>query len=106
MHTASNLKKSGALKLRTRFPMTAVSPITTPVASISTGNVVTCALLDTGLLQCFGYDGYNGQATPPTDLGTVVQVDMGAAHGCAVTTAGEVRCWGYNAEGQATVPRL
>jgi hypothetical protein len=82
------------------------SPITTPVASISTGNVVTCALLDTGLLQCFGYDGYNGQATPPTDLGTVVQVDMGAAHGCAVTTAGEVRCWGYNAEGQATVPRL
>jgi alpha-tubulin suppressor-like RCC1 family protein len=57
----------------------------------------------TGTLRCWGYND-SGQATVPSDLGSVSQVSAGWDYTCAVTVAGTLRCWGRNLYGQAMVP--
>ena len=87
---------------------------------ISSGEFYTCAVLDNGMVKCWGDGalgelGYGNTAsigdneTPgsvgPVDLGagrTAVQISSGSAYGhtCAVLDNGTVRCWGYGREGQ------
>ena len=80
------------------------------VIQITTGSAHTCALLDTGVVRCWGFGGQGrlgyGNAdtigdneTPVTagdvDVGgTVANIVAGEAHTCAVLDAGTVRCWG------------
>ena len=81
------------------------------VVSIACGGDVTCAILDTGGLRCWGVGllgrlGYGNESeigddeTPASvgDVpvgGKVVQVAISFTHTCAVLDTGGVRCWGY-----------
>ncbi len=86
---------------------------------LSAGQLHTCALLSTGRLVCWGYDGYGqlgypdyywwhyvGDNETPASVGTVnvggtvLQVASGGNHSCALLGNGSVKCWGYNGYGQ------
>lgn len=89
-------------------------PLPGEVVSVSAGNVShhTCAVLSSGSLHCWGYNGYGqtGQAvaySQPSaangrvDIGAVTEVATGGHHTCARTAAdGAARCWGANWYGQ------
>ena len=80
------------------------------VTQITAGNDHTCALLDTGVVRCWGWagvgqlgygniDSIGDDETPATagdvDVGgTVTKIDAGDAHTCAVLETGNLRCWG------------
>lgn len=79
------------------------------VTSVAAGAHFTCALMDTGGLDCFGLNDHGqagaagGQpvAVPaPLALSSLTRVTLGAAHGCARRDGGDVFCWGANAHGQ------
>jgi alpha-tubulin suppressor-like RCC1 family protein len=81
------------------------------VASITTGDVHTCALSATGAATCWGWNGYGqvGDGTASTRLipvgvaglgKGVVSVSAGAEHSCALSVEGGVMCWGSNTQGQ------
>ena len=81
------------------------------VVSIACGGDVSCAILDTGGLRCWGVGllgrlGYGneneiGDDETPASVGDVpvggkvVQVAISFTHTCAVLDTGGVRCWGY-----------
>jgi alpha-tubulin suppressor-like RCC1 family protein len=81
------------------------------VQAIATGCSHTCALMTTGGVRCWGYNGY-GQlgdgttadfsTTPPTSdiLSGVQAITAGHWNTCALMTTGGVRCWGDNRTGQ------
>ncbi len=82
------------------------SPILQKVVTgqtLSVGSDHTCAVTVSGIVRCWGFNGY-GQTTVPSDLDLVTQVTAGSVHTCAVTVSGFVRCWGFNGYGQTTVP--
>jgi len=76
-------------------------------ALVSAGGWHSCALLDTGGLQCWGENGY-GQLGNGTTTRSAVAVDvtglasgvaglcLGGAHTCALVESGGVKCWGMN----------
>ncbi len=78
---------------------------------VTTGQSHTCALLSTGNVKCWGYNG-NGQlgygdftsrTLPGPDIslgGAVTQLNVGSNHTCALLSNGNVKCWGNNGEGQ------
>lgn len=89
------------------------------VKMVSTGGVVTCAVLDNGTLKCwgrntFGQLGYDdttdrgGNAGDMAALGTVFlgagrtakAVSIGQSHACAILDNGKLKCWGDNSNGQ------
>ena len=72
----------------------------------------TCALLTSGVVSCWGYNGFgelgNGTTTNPTPLGTPITASVtgaasavasGGFHTCAIV-AGAVSCWGSNDSAQ------
>ncbi len=81
------------------------------VIDLAIGNWHSCALLNTGGVKCWGYNGY-GQLGDNTNLRRETPVDVfgltsgvkaiaaGEYHSCALLTSGSVRCWGANYYGQ------
>ena len=81
--------------------------------SITASSEHTCALLNTGAVNCWGYNGFgqlgnnttNNSSAPVavstfTDGATAVSITAGFYHTCAVLNTGAVNCWGYNSDGQ------
>ena len=69
--------------------------------TLSAGSGFTCAVSETGAVQCWGQNSH-GQASPPS--GSFSQVSAGETHACALTSSGQIRCWGNNSNGQASPP--
>lgn len=87
----------------------------TPVAvndqrRISVGGLHSCAVLDTGEVQCWGANAMgqlgNGTTAASTlprkvvGISTALAVSAGNSHTCAMVYGGTVRCWGNNGSGQ------
>jgi hypothetical protein len=53
----------------------------------------TCAVTTNNTARCWGYNA-SGQATPPTNLGTIAQISAGYDHTCAITIDFTAQCWG------------
>jgi alpha-tubulin suppressor-like RCC1 family protein len=84
------------------------------VVSMALGFRHSCALLDTGIVKCWGSnnDGQlglghtdnvvtTGDSLQAVNLGgTVVEIAAGQNHTCARLSTGEVKCWGANTYGQ------
>jgi len=88
-----------------------VSGLESTAVAVSAGQRHTCALLDTGRVQCWGWNsgGVLGDGTstnsslPVTILGLnddIVAISAGDRHNCVLTDSGAVRCWGQNYQGQ------
>lgn len=89
----------------------AVSGLAGPAVAIVTGRVHSCALLQSGAVQCWG-DNLQGQLGNGTNTsqnqpvtvsnlgGTAKALAAGREHTCAILNDGSARCWGDNARGQ------
>ncbi len=89
-----------------------VSGLSATVVTISSGVAHTCAVLQTGKIQCWGYNS-NGQlgngsntstlATPPVTVSGISSgatgIVSGGYHTCAIVSGG-VQCWGDGLTGQ------
>jgi alpha-tubulin suppressor-like RCC1 family protein len=89
----------------------AVTGLSGEVAQLSAGGEHTCALMQSGIIYCWGgnADGQLGNAgwvdSPSAVIvtgleGSVVRVSAGGAHTCALLDGGEIKCWGKNDHGQ------
>ena len=63
-------------------------------SAISAGLHHSCAIRDTGEIECWGNNQY-GQTDAPE--GNFVAVSAGLWHTCALRESGEIACWGSNA---------
>ncbi len=86
------------------------------VKDIAAGGYHTCALLTTGKVRCWGYNGHGnlgygnttwiGDNEAPSSVGEVnvgglvKQLSAGHFHTCALLETGNARCWGLNSIGQ------
>ena len=89
-----------------------------PALAVSAGTSHTCAVLQSGIVKCWGSNtygqigyGYQFDRTSPTTviasvggsqatLTDAVSVSAGGSHSCAVTSAGAAYCWGGNMYGE------
>ena len=89
-----------------------------PSVAVAEGGEVTCALLHTGAVKCWGYgygigagdtqnrgdgQGEMGDALREIDLGsgrTATQISVGEWHSCAVLDNSDLKCWGGEGTGE------
>ena len=95
---------SGQLGDGTATPRTGpVDVALSGIVQMSVGSQFSCALLETGEVQCWGDnsyaelgDGSNNNSLAPVSVSNlpadVVRIVSGANHTCAVSSAGSVRC--------------
>jgi len=74
-----------------------------PYRSIAGGGEHMVALKADGTVACWGKN-VSGQATTPSGLSSVTQVDAGSNQTIALKSNGTVLCWGDNYYGQSAVP--
>jgi len=70
----------------------------------------TCARLASGVVRCWGYNGFgqlgdgsDEERETPVDVSGIddaVGLAVGVRHGCVLRRSGGVACWGRNHEGQ------
>ena len=87
-----------------------VSGLGSGVSSVSAGTHHTCATLTSGVVRCWGYNGYGAigdgtytdRLTPVTlwSLSGGRVISGGGYHTCIVLAGGGVRCWGRNNSSQ------
>ena len=88
-----------------------VSGLTQVVKAITGGNSYTCALLDSGSVQCWGLNNFgqlgNGSffsSSIPVQVSDLTQgvqdIAGGGRHACALLDSGAVQCWGDNLTAQ------
>ena len=89
-----------------------VSGLTSGVTAIGTGPEHACAVLDTGAVKCWGWNGngrlgngaLSGTSTTPVDVVSLaaraIAVDGGQYFTCALLITGQVQCWGQSYYGQ------
>lgn len=88
-----------------------VTGLSSGVVSVAVAEGHACALLDTGGVKCWGYNGYGqlgdgtttSRTTPVSVSGLtsgVAEISVGYYNSCAVLTTGAARCWGWNNQGQ------
>ncbi len=82
------------------------------VTQLALGAFHSCALLDNGVVKCWGLNSYSQLGDNsytnrllPTEINvsdgrTVTQIALGNEHSCALLDNGVVKCWGRNHEGQ------
>jgi alpha-tubulin suppressor-like RCC1 family protein len=91
-------------------------PVGGSAVQITAGSGTTCALLEGGVVRCWGCSGLGqlglGRATSVGDDefpsavpvvsvgGAVAQLASGLHHTCAILVDGSVRCWGLNVAGE------
>ncbi len=97
--------------LITRTMPADVVGLTSGVRAIAAGRFFTCALMDSGRVNCWGDnaagqlgDGTTITRSEPRDAisltSAVRAIAAGANHSCAVMDSGGVKCWGTNQWGQ------
>lgn len=107
----SGVNGVGLVELTTPTPV----PLAGPAIDISAGANHTCAIIEGGVVQCWGAGGSGRlgsgseadlmdeltDAPSTVDLDGDVATDLacGFEHSCALTTTGTVRCWGNGAGG-------
>lgn len=79
------------------------------VVELTSGDTHSCALLESGAAQCWGYNGHGrlGDGTEilrrvPTyvlNMTNAVEIDAGASHTCVRLSDGTAQCWGQNSGG-------
>jgi len=89
-----------------------VSGLTSGVTAIGTGPQHACAVLNTGAVKCWGWNGNgrlgngstSGGSSTPVDVVSLaaraIAVDAGQFFSCALLITGQVQCWGQSYYGQ------
>ncbi len=85
-------------------------------SAIAVGGRHSCALLNSGSVQCWGAnmqgqlgDGSTNDSSTPVgvlNLTDAIAIGAGEAHSCAVTSGGSVQCWGENTGSQLGIGSL
>lgn len=106
----------GTMPVTTVLAPAGAGPLT-GVTQVEVGFYHSCALLNTGQVRCWGYNGDdqvgNGSPNPQISRAKVVsnpagngpltgvtQIALGERHTCARLNNGQVRCWGENTVGE------
>ena len=97
-----------------------VSGLSSGVRAIAAGGGHTCALMESGVVKCWGMngdgqlgDGTTGPSSIPVNVlglsGGVEAIAAGTFHSCVLISGGAAQCWGFNVGGQlgdgTTLPR-
>ncbi|MCK5074189.1 MAG: hypothetical protein KAQ98_12235, partial [Bacteriovoracaceae bacterium] len=89
-----------------------VSGLASGVSDVAVSNTNTCALLETGGVKCWGYNGHGevGNSTSGVDVvvpdnvtglsSGVTKIVNGYYHTCALLNSGTMKCWGSGLSGQ------
>ena len=67
---------------------------------ISAGQLHTCAIVDDGIVRCWGRN-HEGQARTLNLGGRAIEVAAGGEHTCSLLEDGSVKCWGRDDEDQS-----